>query len=93
MISEICYKGSRSGIVTKASGRWVVESMLNLMTESAKGEASLDFVWLNDAMVNDLLKPKRNFGGRFFQLEIPTEDCTIEDPIILIPEERDGEGW
>lgn len=63
------------------------------MNSHGRGESSLFSAWFKDAWPKIDLRPKRNYGERFFQLELPAEDCTFEDVILLIPEEKNGEGW
>lgn len=87
------YNIARRGIVTKFGAPWIVKTISSMVARHAKGERSFISVWFKDAWSKIYLRPIRNYGARFFQLELPMEDSTLEDGILIILEEKNGDGW
>lgn len=93
VVTEHCNNIARRGIFTKLGAWWTGKVISGMMARHAKGECSLFSVQFKDAWSKIYIRLKRNCGGRFFQLELLAEDCTYEDVILFIQEEKNGEGW
>lgn len=71
----------------------VQENHLQHDKHSGKKQGFSFSVRIKDVWSCVWLKPKKSFGRRYFQLELPAEECYFEDIIILLPEGKEGKGW